>query len=68
MSCTGKSSWPELLGVEGEQAVAVIEKENEHVKAIIVEEGSIVTPDFRCDRVWVWVNKEGVVYQVPKIG
>ncbi|KAM0937609.1 putative proteinase inhibitor I13, potato inhibitor I [Dioscorea sansibarensis] len=68
MSCTGKSSWPELLGVEGNKAVRIIEKENDHVKAIIVKEGSMVTQDFRCDRVWVWVNKEGDVIQVPTIG
>ncbi|KAH7665681.1 Proteinase inhibitor I13 potato inhibitor I protein [Dioscorea alata] len=68
MSCAGKSCWPELLGVKGEKAVTTIEEDNDQVKAIIVEDGSVVTKDFRCDRVWVWVNKEGVVIQVPKIG
>ncbi|KAL2325122.1 hypothetical protein Fmac_024180 [Flemingia macrophylla] len=66
--CQGKSSWPELVGVEGTVAEATIERENSLVDAIIVVEGTIVTTDFRCDRVWVWVNKKGIVYQVPTIG
>ena len=64
----GKSSWPELVGVEGKVAEATIQKENPLVDAIIVLEGSVVPLDFRCDRVWVWINKDGIVYQVPTIG
>ncbi|WOL16899.1 inhibitor of trypsin and hageman factor-like [Canna indica] len=68
--CTGKSSWPELVGVEGEKAVKIIEEQNPTVTAQIVIIGvSIVTPDFRCDRVWVWVDKDtGIVGKVPQIG
>ncbi|KAJ1409413.1 Proteinase inhibitor I13, potato inhibitor I [Sesbania bispinosa] len=66
--CKGKSSWPELVGVEGSVAEATIEEENPYVNAIIVPEGSSVTGDERCDRVWVWVDKDGFVKQVPKIG
>ncbi|KAL9352964.1 hypothetical protein Peur_055644 [Populus x canadensis] len=64
----GKSSWPELLGAEGKVAAATIERENPLVEAIIVPEGSKVILDFRCDRVWVWVDKRGIVFQVPGIG
>ncbi|CAK9170974.1 unnamed protein product, partial [Ilex paraguariensis] len=63
-----KSSWPELVGVKGETAVTIIEGENPLVTGIIVPEGSAVIQDFRCDRVWVWVDKNGIVYLVPKIG
>ncbi|KAJ6431263.1 hypothetical protein OIU84_018699 [Salix udensis] len=66
--CEGKSSWPELLGAEGKVAAAWIERENHLVKAKIVPEGSAVIQDFRCDRVWVWVDKNNVVYRVPSIG
>lgn len=66
--CAGKSSWPELVGVEGTVAVATIERENPYVDANTVLKGSIVTTDVRCDRVRVWVTKEGIVYQVPTIG
>ncbi|KAG6499609.1 hypothetical protein ZIOFF_039399 [Zingiber officinale] len=64
----GKNSWPELVGVNGNKAVTIIEKENPNVDAIIVLIGSIVTPDFRCDRVRVWVDKYDIVGQVPQIG
>ncbi|CAK9146379.1 unnamed protein product [Ilex paraguariensis] len=66
--CKGKGSWPELVGVKGETAVAIIERENPLVTAIIVPEGSSIILDVRCDRVWVWVDKNGIVYLVPKIG
>ena len=55
--------------MEGSVAEATIERENPLVNAKIVEEGSAVTKDFRCDRVWVWVSKDdGTVISVPKIG
>ncbi|KAK7278454.1 hypothetical protein RJT34_23483 [Clitoria ternatea] len=66
--CKGKRSWPELVGVKGKVAEATIERENHFVNAIIVPEGSSVILDFRCDRVWVWVNKHGIVKKVPTIG
>ncbi|EHA8591595.1 Glu S.griseus protease inhibitor, partial [Cocos nucifera] len=66
--CEGKSSWPELVGVKGKEAEKIIEKENPAVDAIIVTVGDVVTGDFRCDRVWVWVDEDGKVAQVPKIG
>ncbi|MQL96042.1 hypothetical protein Taro_028717 [Colocasia esculenta] len=68
MACKGKSSWPELVGVKGTKAEATIERENYRVDAIIVSEGSSVITDFRCDRVWVWVNRHGIVTRTPFIG
>ncbi|KAE8022577.1 hypothetical protein FH972_008367 [Carpinus fangiana] len=58
----------ELKGVQGTVAEATIERENPLVDAIIVEEGSVVPTDFRCDRVWVWVYESGIVSRVPTIG
>ncbi|GAY34487.1 hypothetical protein WN944_014362 [Citrus x changshan-huyou] len=66
--CNGKSSWPELVGVNGEIAAATIQKENPNVHAIIILEGTPVTQDFRCDRVRVVVDKYEKVVQVPRIG
>ncbi|KAH7522167.1 hypothetical protein FEM48_Zijuj07G0109500 [Ziziphus jujuba var. spinosa] len=63
--CVGKYLWPELVGKDGKYAVATIDRENPSVKAMIVLEGSVVTQDFRCDRVWVWVNAHGIVKRVP---
>ncbi|XVE77883.1 hypothetical protein DITRI_Ditri13aG0099500 [Diplodiscus trichospermus] len=67
-SDTGKSSWPELVGISGEVAAAIIEKENPKVSVAIVKEGMMVTMDFGCDRVRVWVDKYGIVKLTPKIG
>ncbi|KAL3506058.1 hypothetical protein ACH5RR_031440 [Cinchona calisaya] len=66
--CQGKSSWPELLGADGGTAVTTIKRENPLVNPIIVPEGSSVTRDFRCDRVWVWVNTKNIVTRIPVIG
>lgn len=66
---TGKSSWPELVGTRGEEAAARIEQENPRVDAIVVVDGrDIVITDARCDRVWVWVNFDGVVVRRPSVG
>lgn len=68
MTGTGKNSWPELVGRNGEEAAEIIMRENPKVDAIVVKQGSVVTMDFRCDRVWVWVDKHGNVKLTPHIG
>ncbi|KAL8259054.1 hypothetical protein R6Q59_027007 [Mikania micrantha] len=68
INCQGKSSWPELVGARGGVAEATIERENPRVDAIVVLDGTAVTGDFRCDRVWVWVNSNRVVLRTPVIG
>ncbi|KAK4361656.1 hypothetical protein RND71_020608 [Anisodus tanguticus] len=60
--------WPELLGTNGQMAVVIIKNENMTVKVFIVKPNSFVTDDFRCDRVRVWVDGNGTVIQVPKLG
>ncbi|KAK4389485.1 Glu S.griseus protease inhibitor [Sesamum angolense] len=68
LTCQGKDSWPELIGVSGEIAVKTIEEENSFVTAIIVPPSQTAIPaDFRCDRVFVFVDDEGVVERVPMI-
>lgn len=64
----GKESWPELVGTNGNEAVKVIERENSKVDAETVPKGSMVTTDFRCDRVFVWLDAHGNVDRVPTIG
>ncbi|EXB81310.1 Proteinase inhibitor [Morus notabilis] len=66
--CPGKKSWPELVGVCGEIAAAKIEKENPNVDAIVKLQGTPVIQDYRCNRVWIWVNTHGVVSTVPHVG
>ncbi|KMT10317.1 hypothetical protein BVRB_5g120680 [Beta vulgaris subsp. vulgaris] len=66
--CQGKNEWPELVGKDGHFAAQTIESENCNVEAIVLLVGTAVTKDFRCDRVWVWVDSYGVVVETPKIG
>ncbi|KAM6546818.1 hypothetical protein CsatB_027554 [Cannabis sativa] len=68
MSCEGKTSWPELVGVEGEVAKETIERENSAVNAIVVAEDAQGDTQFRCDRVRVRVNENGIVTRTPQIG
>ncbi|KAI3423278.1 uncharacterized protein J3R85_011247 [Psidium guajava] len=66
--CEGKDAWPELVGSNGDAAALKIESENPAVDAVVLREGTIVTTDFRCDRVRVWVDGDRLVTQVPRIG
>lgn len=69
LTCLGKSAWPELVGRPGREAETIIESENTLVDAIIIIDGSEVTTDFRCDRVWVRVSSTtGNVTRTPVIG
>lgn len=65
---TGKNSWPELLGTNGDYAASVIERENSRVDAMVILDGTPVTGDFRCDRVRVRVDRNRIVVQVPTTG
>ncbi|TXG72218.1 hypothetical protein EZV62_000798 [Acer yangbiense] len=64
----GKASWPELVGAQGVDAAATIERENPNVSAIILLEGTPVTRDISCTRVRVWVNTNGIIIEIPRIG
>ena len=64
----GKKTWPELVGVKGQEAAAKIQQQNPHVRAIVLLDGSPTTFDYRCDRVWVFVNGDGFVVRTPNIG
>ncbi|KAJ0603189.1 putative proteinase inhibitor I13, potato inhibitor I [Helianthus annuus] len=68
MPTKGKKSWAELVGTPGQAAIVIIERQNENVEAFIVEEGSVVSSDVRCDRVRVFVDKNNIVKEVPKVG
>ncbi|KAK7274960.1 hypothetical protein RIF29_16063 [Crotalaria pallida] len=67
-SCKGKSSWEELVGTNGDAATQIIMRENPRVKARTVPKDSVVTTDFRCDRVRVFVDNQNIVARVPIIG
>ncbi|KAI9195508.1 hypothetical protein LWI28_015628 [Acer negundo] len=62
-----KSSWPEVVGIDGEAAEDVIKSETSGVRVIVLKSGSLVTGDFRCDRVRIFVNGHGIVTSEPRI-
>lgn len=64
----GKSSWPELVGVAGDVAVATIEKENPSVNAVLITPETVYIPVVQCDRVLVFVDDAGKVQSVPVVG
>jgi hypothetical protein len=65
----GKTSWSELVGINGQAAIAIIMRENPRVvRAGTIKDGSKMTTDFRCDRVRVYVDEHYIVTSVPKIG
>ncbi|KAK1297729.1 hypothetical protein QJS10_CPB15g02004 [Acorus calamus] len=65
---TSKTQWPELIGVKGDVAVATIKAENLSLHVFTVKKGSIFTGEYQSDRVRVWVDECGVVYEAPQIG
>ncbi|PIN24700.1 hypothetical protein CDL12_02569 [Handroanthus impetiginosus] len=65
--CEGKQAWPELVGVDGQIAVATIEKENPLVTAIIVKPYEPITWDISCYRVRVFVDCKGIVRVTPVV-
>jgi succinyl-CoA synthetase beta subunit len=60
-----KTSWPELVGKSVEEAKKVILKDKPEAKIIVVLAGSIVTMDYRTDRVRLFVD---TVAEVPIVG
>ncbi|ASU82137.1 hypothetical protein CDO52_04490 [Nocardiopsis gilva YIM 90087] len=69
--CKGKQEWPELAGAPAKMAKEIIERENPYVTAKILPEGSPVTLDFRCDRVWLFHEVDSpqlLLVNVPRVG
>jgi len=63
-----KKSWPELKGMDVDEAKTIIQQERPDLNVIVVQVGDYVTFDYDTQRVWLWVNKDGLVDQMPKVG
>ncbi|KAK3416392.1 hypothetical protein EUGRSUZ_H02107 [Eucalyptus grandis] len=63
-----KSSWPELVGVNGAKAKLIIENENKRVTGVIQLERTPHSLDICCNRVFIWVDNKGNIVKVPTIG
>mmetsp|Transcript_106040 Transcript_106040/g.306710 ORF Transcript_106040/g.306710 Transcript_106040/m.306710 type:complete len:115 (-) Transcript_106040:35-379(-) len=60
--------WPKCVGMTGEECVSYIDENTEGLTIVIVPEGSVVTEDFRTDRVRVFVDADDVVSSIPSRG
>ncbi|KAF5826367.1 subtilisin-chymotrypsin inhibitor WSCI-like protein [Dunaliella salina] len=68
MTVGAKRTWPELVGKPYAEAEAAIKRDAPDLTVSKVNSGSIVTMDFREDRVRVFVDKEGKVEKTPRPG
>ena len=64
----GKSSWPELVGVNATLAATAIAHDRPDVAVEVLPPGAPVIPDFNPARVRVFIDNNGIVNQVPVIG
>jgi hypothetical protein len=55
-----------LIGKTGQEAVQAIVAATPGVNAVVVPEGSMVTMDYREDRVRVFVSEEGKVVRISR--
>jgi hypothetical protein len=62
------TSWADLVGKAGEDARKEILRSAPHLKVAIVPHGSMVTMDFRTDRVRIFVDADGLVVVNPNLG
>jgi hypothetical protein len=60
--------WPKCVGMAGEECESYIESTTEGLTVVIVPEGSMVTEDFRTDRVRIWVDANDIVVATPSRG
>jgi len=62
--------WPECVGMGGEDCVRLIEANAPDLKGnvFVVPHDSMVTMDYREDRVRVWIDENGIVAKPPGRG
>ncbi|KAL6057577.1 Chymotrypsin inhibitor-2 [Balamuthia mandrillaris] len=65
---SGKTEWPELVGKPFEEVKAAILNDNGSLQVQSVPEGSMVTMDWREDRVRVFVDNVGNCAETPRVG
>ncbi|KAI9086971.1 hypothetical protein K1719_031132 [Acacia pycnantha] len=61
-------SWPETVGMPTTPAINLIIKSNPTVTVISLPKGSAVSPDFCCNRVYVFIDINGNVAGTPQVG
>ncbi|KAL8153185.1 hypothetical protein V2J09_010945 [Rumex salicifolius] len=66
---TGKTSWPELVGVVGCEAAATIKAENSAYKPVVIPKGTATPENLDCTRVFIYISGyKGLVSETPSSG
>ncbi|XP_055895709.1 uncharacterized protein LOC106079425 isoform X2 [Biomphalaria glabrata] len=60
--------WPQLVGKKFEEASEAIKSNNPSISIQCVTKDTILTMDYRLDRVRIYVDDEGIVARAPKMG
>nr|1Y3F_I Chain I, chymotrypsin inhibitor 2 [Hordeum vulgare] len=63
-----KTEWPELVGKSVEEAKKVILQDKPAAQIIVLPVGTIVTMEYRIDRVRLAVDRLDNIAQVPRVG
>lgn len=64
----GQTEWPELVDMDAQQAKEKLEQETSY-RVFLVEAGSMVTMDYRRDRVRIFYSQDtNKVVRVPRVG
>uniref|UniRef100_A0A3Q7I6Z1 Uncharacterized protein n=2 Tax=Solanum lycopersicum TaxID=4081 RepID=A0A3Q7I6Z1_SOLLC len=66
--CSGKQSWPELVGKPAEYAKKIIEKENPIAHVSVLFPGMPRPGNYVCGRVFLVVDWEAIVKITPRMG
>lgn len=59
-----RSSWPELVRVDGKSAKQIIENSNHLVTGVILPPGELDFLDICCNRVVIYVDDKGITIKV----
>nr|XP_045088075.1 subtilisin-chymotrypsin inhibitor WSCI [Aegilops tauschii subsp. strangulata] len=63
-----KTEWPELVGKSVEEAKKVILQDKPEARIVVLPVGTIVTMEYRIDRVRLFVDSLDNIGQVPRVG
>jgi hypothetical protein len=63
-----RKSWPELVGMDAEQAKQIIEEDEPDLDVFILSPDSYVGMEYKATRVWIRTNVDGTVKDTPMIG
>ena len=61
-------TWPDLVGLPGEEAKQFLEDLDQGYVVLIIPPGKPTTKDIRFDRIFLYVDEEGYVTMVPRPG